>query len=321
MTGMPDLFSVVIVTWNSASFIEACLEAVFRQAKVRTEVIVVDNGSTDDTPELLQKWENRIKPIFCGENLGFCRACNLGLDRANGGYVIFLNADTIMEPDYLAAISRAFRQNGKAGLIGGKLFRFDGKTLDSCGQILSRGRKVIDRGYGRPDRGHYEKTEKVFSVCGAALSCKRALIQELQAEGAFFDEDFHSFYEDLDIGWRASRCGWEALYVPTAIARHFRGGTENRKSGWLSRLGQTARRDKNIKIHIMKNRYLVMLKNDTPREVLKNFPFILGREVKLWSFYLLTSPSLALEFWRSRRLWKKALQKRRALTARRKGTD
>jgi cellulose synthase/poly-beta-1,6-N-acetylglucosamine synthase-like glycosyltransferase len=212
-----------------------------------------------------------VRLLANGENLGFCRANNVGINATSAPFVLVLNPDTRLEPGFLEALLQAF-EDPRVGIASGKLVRFDGRTLDSCGQQLGRSRQPIDRGYGRPDSGQLDRDDEVFGACGAAALYRRKMLKSIADPGAtYFDETFFAF----------------------------------------GRVAAMLGRGPEIRFHIVKNRYLTILRNDTIRAYLRNLPFIWSRDAATFVLLLLASPSVLLRLWKERRLFEHALQRRR----------
>jgi GT2 family glycosyltransferase len=252
------------------------------------------------------------------ENLGFCAGNNAGLRLAEGVYILFLNPDATLSATYIEEAIAAFGADARIGMVAGKVTRFDGEILDTAGQILTRGRRIRERGYGEPDHGQLDRPGDVFSVCGAVAFYRRELIESVSIDGEFFDEDYFAFGEDLDVAWRARNMSWRCWYQPTAVARHYRGGSQTRPrdgARWLRRREMT-RRPPAIQAHIVKNRYLTMLKNESPASFAINLPFILAWDLALWSWLIVRTPRTLPILWGHRALLRRALDKRRALRAR-----
>ena len=313
---MNSLVSVIVLSWNSREFLEGCLTSVLAQTHREVELIVVDNASTDGSAALVKERFPQAAVVQNRSNLGFCAGNNVGLKHARGASVLFLNADAVLQPDYLEKALTAWSDDPRIGMVAGKVVRFDRRTLDTTGQLLTRGRRIRERGYGEDDRGQYDQPGKVFSVCGAVALYRRATIDDVSLSGEFFDEDFFAFGEDLDVGWRARRLGWRCAYQPLAVAAHFRGGTQAVLPKGHARRGEMTRRPPHIQAHIVKNRYLAMIKNDTAGSFLANLPFILGWELVLWAWLIIFSPATVPILWGHRRLLGRALEKRRALRRR-----
>lgn len=303
--------SVIVVSWNSREFLPGCLASVEAQTHPDVETIVVDNGSADGSADLVAERFPGATLIRNRENAGFCKANNAALKRSTGLFILCLNADAVLEPDFLETALPAFEVSPLVGMVAGKILRFDRRTLDSAGQVLTRARRIRDRGYGEPDTGRFDASCEIFSVCGAVALYRRATVEAVSRDGQFFDESFFSFGEDMDVAWRAQRAGWKGRYVPQAGARHFRGGTQPGGASALGRLSQMARRPSSTRAHIVKNRYLMILKNDTLGSFVRDLPFIAAWEVLQWGYILVAAPGTIPHLWRHRSSLARAWRLRR----------
>lgn len=273
--------SIIVVTWNGERFIEDCLSSIYAQDYAKFEIILVDNSSTDSTMEVARKKFGKSPNLTIIENdlnRGFCAANNIGLSSVEGEFVLFLNPDTKMAPDFLDIALKEF-EDPAVGSVSGKILRFDGKTIDSAGQFLGRNRRPIERGYGTVDKDEYTLPRRCFSVCGAAALYRRDLVEILKINGQFFDEDYFAFYEDLDTGWRMNLYGFECRYAPSAVIYHHRGGSKPDKKGLAARF-QIAGRPPAIQAAIIRNRWYTIIKNDSVINYLLDFPFIMVQELK-----------------------------------------
>ena len=301
--------AVVIVSWNCAPFLGDCLQSLEALERPPREVVVVDNASSDGSSDLVRARFPGVRLDPSASNLGFCAANNRGIRATRAPYVLVLNPDTRLAPDYLERLLPAF-EDPRVGLAAGKLLRFDRRTLDSCGQSLGRSRQPIDRGYGRPDRGQFERDEPVFGCCGAAALYRRQMLEDVADPGdRYFDETFFAFFEDLDLAWRARRRGWRAVYRHRAVGYHARGGTAEGRS--RRRFRALAARSSDARFHIVKNRYLTILRNDTPWGYARNVPFIWTRDIATFLFLLLADRRTLARLWSERGLLAGALARRR----------
>lgn len=275
----------VVVSYNSRDFIEGCIESLRAQTRPPDRIWVVDNASTDGSVELLRRVSG-ISLIENRENVGFAEANNQAIRQIAGANVLCCNPDVVLDSEFLERASAAFELAPEIGSVTGKILRFDRKTIDSTGQFLSASRWARERGYNETDRGQYDQDDYVFSACGACALYRCEMVEAISEDGAFFDPRFHSFYEDLDLGWRAQRAGWRAYYVHVAVAYHYRGGS--------SGTGKFAftRKNREVRFHILKNRYLTIMKNDTLGGYLLHLPFILARDAALFGHTLIKAPSL-----------------------------
>ena len=151
----------------------------------------------------------------------------------------------------------------------------------------------------------------MFGVCGAAALYRREMLESIaDSARTYFDESFFAFYEDLDLAWRAQRRGWKAVYRHRAVALHERGGSASRAPG-LRRIAAFLGHRPEVRLHMLKNRYLTILRNDSVAGYLRNLPFIWGRDLATLGLVLLTGPGLLLRLWETRDLFREALARRR----------
>jgi GT2 family glycosyltransferase len=302
--------AVIVVSWNSERHLEDCLGSLRLLKAPPAEILVVDNGSTDGSADLVRRGFPEMQLIALEENVGFCRANNIGIRSTTSPFILVLNPDTRLEPDFLEGLLPAF-EDPQVGIAAGKLLRFDGRLLDSCGQLLAPSRQPLDRGYGRLDKGQFDIDGEVFGACGAAALYRRSMLQSVADPGeCYFDDAFFAFYEDLDLAWRARRLGWRAVYRHAAVGYHARGGSaEGRR--WRRRIAAMLGHSPEIRFHIVKNRYLTILRNDTLGCYIANLPFIWGRDVATLGLLLATSPGVLVRIWKERKIFRKALRHRK----------
>jgi hypothetical protein len=287
----PDV-SVVIVNWNSGDDLVGCLESLADQTRAPLEVLVVDNASADGSADRAQARFPTVTFLLLGENRGFCGGANAGIAGARGQAVLLLNPDTVFDPRLLERAVPALARDG-VGFVAPKVLRFDRRTIDTTGQGVSRWlRRVVERGYGEADRGQFDQPGPVDSVCGAVALYGPRLLARLAPQGRLFDEDFFAFWEDADVGARARRVGLYGWYVPTAIAYHRRGGTRPRDGRLLGRSFQFLGRDEFVQFHILKNRYLYLLKNEPLLGLLARLPLFLVADGAVLVAVLLRRPAL-----------------------------
>ena len=298
--------AVNIVTFNSGEDIATCLESLNRQTFRDFRIHVLDNASIDDTIKALSGFE--LDLIRAQSNTGFARAHNDLIRSYPAEYVLVLNPDAVLNPDFIERIVGALEMRPDAASATGKLLRLDGKTLDSTGIIMLRSQRHLDRGADEPDRGQFDKPEDVFGPSGAAAFYRWKALQDVAIDGQFFDEDFFAYREDADLAWRCRLMGWTSIYVPSAVALHRRRVTPERRSQ-LSAL---------INYHSVKNRFLLRLNNMTRSLYIRDFLQISMRDAAVVGYVLLrewTSVGALLYVIRHfPRLWKK----RRAIQSRKR---
>jgi GT2 family glycosyltransferase len=280
--------SIHIVTFNSGAHVSACLEAVFRQSYPNiTDVVVVDNASKDDTLQRLQPFSSSLLLIRNADNLGFAAAHNQAIRATDSDFFLVLNPDVVLHRDYVSELVREMTARPKAGSATGLLVRSaEPDTVDSTGLILTRSRRAFDRGQG--DRAaNWKEPGEVFGVSGAAAMYSRAMADDIMLDGEFFDETFFAYKEDVDVAWRARLAGWQAYYIPAALAHHER--------GW--KRGGRASQPLFVRRHSYINRYYMMLKNDRWSDVLRDIPWLGIYELSSFAYFLLREPKV-LGAWR-----------------------
>ncbi len=294
------MISIVLLNWNGKGFLADCLHSIRAQTCTDYDLLIIDDQSTDDSVAFLQHEFPEYRLIRNTHKLGYGGGANMGIRQTEGEYVLLMNPDVILKPNFIEDLLKYIIPQPRVGIATGKLLRFDGSTLDTTGQFLRRNLTPRERGYGEPDTGQYEQPGPVFSSCGAVVLYRRAMLDDIQIDGAVFDEAYFAFYEDLDIGWRAHVQGWQAYYVPTAVAYHYRGGglaASPARSTWIEHLPfvpnvSVFRKPPAIQRHIIKNRYLTVIKNATLKEIWHGLPAILKLEVMLWGYVFLARPAL-----------------------------
>ena len=298
--------AINIVTFNSAEDIATCLASIRAQTFRDFRIHVFDNASADDTIKQLAGFD--IDLVRSQSNTGFAKGHNDLIRSWPAEYVLVLNPDTILRPDFLDNMIAALECRSDAASATGKLLRMDGMTLDSTGIIMLRSQRHLDRGAGEPDIGQFDKPEDVFGPSGAAAVYRMKALQDVAIDGQYFDEDFFAYREDADLAWRCRLMGWTSIYVPSAVALHRRRVTPERRSQ-LSAL---------INYHSVKNRFLLRLNNMTWSLYLRDFWRISMRDAAVVGYVVVREwSSLGALFYVFRhlpRLW----AKRRLIQARKR---
>jgi len=312
---------VVIVNWNGGRFLPACLRAL-AASTWPVRIVVVDNASTDGSPEYLRAEHPEIELVALRENAGYAAAANVSLARGRGPYAMVMNPDVVLASDHLAVLRNRLEADPTIGAAQGKLYRIPperfaleepqpGGILDSAGHLVRRNRMVLDRGDGRLDGPEFSGEASVFSVCGAAIFLRRTMLEDLDSHGHYFDEGFFAYKEDIDLCWRARILGWDIRYIPEAVAWHVR--------AWAGRgLPPKDRVPIHARRHSWKNHYLLMIKNDRLADVLRAFPAIAGWELVRHGYALLRDPAVYGAYIDLARRFPAALRQRREIMRRRR---
>jgi GT2 family glycosyltransferase len=313
-----DLVSVTIVTYNSGRFIKRCLESVLEQKYPNLEVVVVDNASNDGTVDILEPFADRCRLYYNDENLGFAAAQNQAIALAQGEWILTLNPDVLLLPNFIQAMVDAGQIDPKVGMVCGKLLTIlanfdlpDRQLVDSTGIYMTPMLRHLDRGSQEVDNGHYLNFEYVFGATAAAALYRRSMIEDIQIHGEFFDPDFFVYREDADVAWRAQLMGWRCIYTPMARGYHVR----NVLPGNRRALPPV------INMHSVKNRFLLRIKNMTPDLYRRNWLSITTRDLVVLGACLLHEHSSLKAFVYLAGNWKRVLGKRHEIMKRRKAKD
>ena len=256
----PDV-SVVIVTWNGRKFLDACLTAVAAQQGVNAETIVVDNASTDGTPDYLRDRFPWVRVVVLDTNRGFAGGNNAGVREARGRYIALLNNDTIPDPAWLRTLLAGIDEQAGFALMASRIvYMHDPGVIDSAGDGFLRSGGAFKRYHGAPST-NAEQSGEVFGVCGAACLMPKAVFDELGG----FDEDFFASHEDVDLSYRARLLGYRCRYVADAIVRHHGSATLGRVSAWAVFHGQ-----RNLEWVYVKNTPAMLLLRTLPGHLVYN---------------------------------------------------
>ncbi len=226
---------LVVVCWNDKEKIATALDSVFALAEVRADpsfahVIVSDNGSADGSRDFIrERYGDRVTIVENGANLGFAAACNRAFPAGDAPYVFLLNPDAELRDGALANVVAFFDAHPRAGIVGSRIYNYDGTIQPSCGEFdtwagaflrssawgeLPMFRRFAN-GAGLRDFA-YDHERRVDLAIGAALGIRRALLAEIGA----FDERYFLYHEEVDFAKRAADAGWETWFVPSSEAVH-----------------------------------------------------------------------------------------------------
>ncbi len=219
----PPPVTIVIPVWNKVEYTRNCLESLIRNTPGELfEVVIVDNASTDATPEFLAALDGDVQVIRNAENVGFVGACNQGAAVARGKYLLFLNNDTAPQENWLTALVETLEGDGSIGAAGARLVYPDGKLQEAGGIIFSDG---SGWNFGRSDNPFNPKYEQACEVdycSGAALLVRRDLFDKL---GGFDARYAPAYYEDTDLCFGIRSLGHKVVYCPGSIVVHHEGVT------------------------------------------------------------------------------------------------
>ena len=212
--------SIVIPNWNQSALLAATLRTLRAQTWQDFEVIVVDNGSADDSRYMVARDFPETRLIALPENVGFARATNIGLKASKAELLVCLNNDVECEPAWLAALVRAIDARPEAGSVASLML--DAKRpgiIDAAGDAMSL--VAWNVGHGEADGPRFREPREILSACAGAAIYRRGVFEAI----GWFDENFFAWFEDVDLGIRAQLAGFRCWYEPAAVVRHWGSAT------------------------------------------------------------------------------------------------
>ena len=217
---------IVIPNFNGKIFLPACLDSLQRQSYSDFHVIVVDNGSSDGSVELLRQNYPDVEVLVWADNTGFSAAVNGGIKAGTAPLVFLLNNDTELDEHCLERLVAAAESKTEFGFFASKMLDYhDRSVLDGAGDSFLRGGVGYRIGTMEKDNEYYSTARQVFGACAGAALYRREFFEEI----GLFDEDFFAYLEDVDINLRANSRGIRCWYVPDARVYHIGSATTGSK--------------------------------------------------------------------------------------------
>ena len=312
--------SIIVVAHNDEKDLPISVGSALAQRGVETETIVVDNASEDRSRDSVRRiGDGAVRLIDSAENVGFAAAMNLGIAESRGRYVLALNPDCRLEPDFARILAGKLDSRPDAGSASGRLLRAAGPDLapstllDSAGIYRTSTGRHFDRGSGEAADGLYLAEEEVFGASGAAGFYRREALESARISTGIFDSDFFLYREDADLSWRLHNLGWKCLYVPSAVAYHRRRNLPERRR----------RMSPLVNFHSVKNRFLLRINNQSPSDFAATFlPTVARDAVVLGACLTIEHSSLPAFAWlwkNRRRLWAKRREIREKIKSQKNG--
>ena len=342
---VPRVF-IQIVAWNSMKFLPELFRSLEAQTFRDFRVLVIDNASTDGLERFLATYPS-ITVLRNFRNLGFARAQNQGIRWAlkqaadarqstAESFVLLLNPDVVLTPTALERMVRCAESDPSLGSVGAKLLRCvfaaDGSveftdTIDSLGLEIRRSRQVVDRGAGMDISKfrHFDMSsaepQSVFGISGALTLYRLSAMQDaaisLSDNTEYFDEDFFTYKEDVDIAWRLQLLGWRAAVATDAVSYHHRGAPGSAAGLW-GLLFAERRKGAAVLLHSAKNHLLLLIKNEHRANFMRHAPRIIAHELAKCLLRLCIAPRALRGYAQTPRLVPKMWVKRRLIQSRAK---
>lgn len=305
---MTPATTILLLSVDEAPMLAHSLPAALTQPDAH--VVVVDNASSDETPELAAR--GGATHLRLDRRRSYAAAINHAIAATTGEAVLLLNADCILEPGFLAA-ARPPLDEPRVGSVAPKLLRLAGPgrplgEIDAAGMVVDRRRKNGLVGHAEAASA-FSVPGEAFGADGAAALYRRETLEDCALDaGEVLDEDMELWASDADLAWRARLYGWRCLYEPRAMAHHVRTYSPSTRA----HMSEAARRMQ------FRNRYLMMVKNETRRGLARDGARILTYEVLALGHALLRERHLLGGYREAARLARRARGRRRQVQARRR---
>lgn len=316
--------TVLVLSWDEGHLLRHSLPRIC--AEEGAEVLVIDDACSDDTAAVAAECGAAV--LRLDQRVPYAAALNEALrqpaadaggaqpDHRSGEHrtdaILLLNADCFVEPGFLAAATARLREPG-VGSVAPRLRRTLGPghhqrldAIDAAGVVVDRRRKNALVGHGRPALA-YDQPGECFGADGAAVLYRREVLEQCSLDGEVLDEDMERWASDVDLAWRAATLGWKCVYEPGAVAYHVRTYSPSTR-------GAVPARDRRMQF---RNRYLMIVKNDTPWALIRDLPAIAAYELGALAYALVAERELLAGYRDAVRLLPGALRRRRALRGRR----
>jgi|SRR3989338_3443543 len=269
--------SIIVLNWNGKKFLKNCLDSLTQLAYPQVEIIVVDNNSKDGSQEFVKENYRKAILIENKENYGFAKGNNIGLKASTGDYILILNNDTVVAPNFLEPLIKDFEDNPKIACLQPQIRLSENKQfLDGAGAFLTFTGFLYHFGYLKDRmKPKYNKKMKIFSAKGACMLLRRKAIEKV----GLFDEDFFIFFEETDLCFRLWLAGYSVMYEPKSVIYHLGGGDttssnsyQNEKRTYLS----------------FRNMICCYLKNFGTHNLLTVMSMFIFTQTILFLYYLIT---------------------------------
>jgi hypothetical protein len=231
--GIPLVY-IILVNWNGLADTIDCLESLKKITYDNYRIVIVDNASSGNDVEVLeQRYGNYVHIIRNPENLGFVGGNNRGIDYAlheKADYVLLLNNDTVVDPEFLTHLVRTMTRDGRIGVSGSKIyFEHDRRLIwFAGGRNILFNRRYVHYGQNEIDDGRYDEEREVHFITGCVLLIRAGLLQKIGG----LDEDYFSYVEDNDLCHRVKRLGYSINYIPKSVVYH-KGNKSTRGAGFI----------------------------------------------------------------------------------------
>src|SRR3989339_363440 len=300
--------SVNLVSWNGAKYIPYLMKSLRQQTYKDWSLFVLDNNSADNTVELI-KSETENFPVFVEilenkKNFGFAGGHNLAFKKTESNYVLLLNQDTYLTPDYLEKLVNFMDAHPDTAAVSGRLMKWNFATfsgeleetftnqIDSLGFKIFKNRRVVEIGAGSdwtnfPSKNDPAKPQEVFGISGTLpMYCRETLQETAFADGNIFDSLYESYKEDVDLAYRFQLQGLKAYVLSSAVAYHDRAAAGPKETGDLAAIKNKQIQSPRVALLSYRNHLMNLYKNEYWQNILLDFFSIFWYEIKKFVYYL-----------------------------------
>ena len=260
--------SIIIVNYNGKELLQKCLDSLLKVNYDNFEIILVDNNSTDGTVEFITKNYPSLIIIKLDSNKGFAEPNNVAAKISKGKYLLFLNNDTVVTPNFISEMVKVMETDKKIAICQSLLLKPDG-SVDSSGDFIDHLGVVYN------SKTKIDEIREVSSARGASMLVRSDIFEKLDG----FDQKFFVTFEDVDLCWRSWILGYRVLIIPTSIVYH-EGGITIKKI------------KSEIAFHGFKNQLAMKITNFEPILAIRNMMLFFGiygiRELKIWLDYTIS---------------------------------
>lgn len=303
---MANKLAISLVVYNGADYLPYCFNSIFNQSYQEFQLFILDNGSSDSSLALVKEISGARGNVVVlppePVNIGFAAGHNKIIKNCQSEFILLLNQDTIIEPDYIATLLNFMESHSPAGAVSGKILRWNfkyaakltnaGKTdiIDTTGLSVFRSGRTADRGAGEKDGGQHDNTEEAFGVSGCLPLYRVAALRQ----AGYFDEHFFSYKEDVDLAFRLQSSGWKAWHIGSAIAYHDRSIAGNERSAIANVVTNRRQKSSWANYFSYRNHLFILIKDWAAADWRRYGIFIFWYELKKFIYIL---------FFEQRSLW------------------
>ncbi len=281
--------AIGLLTWNGERDVVRCVQSILAQTEPNLEILWMDNASEDATVKSVQEFfPNFPAPVMNPSNLGFCAGHNRLFDSTTTPYYLALNQDAVLAPDYVQKLCDWMEEDTSLALTSGLILQANSELdpsakIYSAGMAMGRGRFPFELRMGMEPRSEDRQQRYVPAVTGAAMMIRRSAISTLsESPGQLFPPEFFAYFEEVDLALRAIQAGMRCGVAGSALA-------------WHSARGQGGEGNALIRMHYLKNHWLVSLRNDGWSDFIRELPYILKGEMVHYLPKYLSSPKTTIK--------------------------